>query len=393
MLTIPPMLGRDQIPCRIAACVAFIATLLVGILAPPPAIAQQTQYVTWTEREYVYTPGYIDEFVAEYDAAGHHWPVLQDANFNAVALAHEDGRVARQRVLSPYGRVIQEDSSYVTGSPATRIGHQGLFAERLDADTQQDPQAAGSFIAWHNRNRTLLSEYGRFAQRDPNGSAMGPVTLRARIEVRALGVRDANAATQFVDGLNIYQYLRSQPGTHTDPAGLFLGASMLGSSQMQGTLRGMLSGAISGGIQGGLLEGSISHASGGSFIDGFLSGALSGAIGGALTGGAIHGMAAFRGLDDVTQLSPAVFGGAGALGGGVGSGVSAGISGGDLEDIFWASLTGSTFGALGGGLIGSRGDSDIVTHDVSVLLTNIGNALGIGYNDLKHSLYGHYKPY
>lgn len=38
---------------------------------------QQTQYVQWTEREYVYTPGYIDEFVAEYDA------------------------VVRQRVLSP----------------------------------------------------------------------------------------------------------------------------------------------------------------------------------------------------------------------------------------------------------------------------------------------------
>lgn len=121
------MLGRHQIPCRIAACVAFIATLLVGILAPPPAIAQQTSYVTWTEREYVYTPGYIDEFVAEYDAAGNHWPVLQDANFNAVALAHEDGRVARQRVLSPYGRVIHEDSGLVSGSPKPGSGIRGCL--------------------------------------------------------------------------------------------------------------------------------------------------------------------------------------------------------------------------------------------------------------------------
>ncbi|MCW5757009.1 MAG: hypothetical protein KIT54_07235 [Phycisphaeraceae bacterium] len=48
--------------------------------------------------------------------------MLQDANFNAVALAHEDGRVARQRVLGPYGRILQEDA-LVSGSPATRVGH------------------------------------------------------------------------------------------------------------------------------------------------------------------------------------------------------------------------------------------------------------------------------
>ncbi|MEQ8845488.1 MAG: hypothetical protein RIB58_11600 [Phycisphaerales bacterium] len=201
---------------------AFIATLLVGILAPPPAIAQQTSYVTWTEREYVYTPGYIDEFVAEYDADGEHWPVLQDANFNAVALAHRDGRVARQRVLSPHGRVLQEDSGFVSGSPKTRIGHQGLFAERLDADTQQDPQAAGAFIAWHNRNRTLLSEYGRFGQRDPYGSGM-PLRTSLASSGHAVFVEHIGtaSASQFMNGVNIYAYVMSTPTQESDPTGLF----------------------------------------------------------------------------------------------------------------------------------------------------------------------------
>jgi|GEM_PF-1543123 len=182
---------------------------------------QQTQYVTWTEREYVYTPGYIDEFVAEYDADGDHWPVLQDANFNAVALVDgSNGDVARQRVLSPYGRVLQDDSSFVAGSPATRIGHQGLFAERLDANTQQDPQAAGSFIAWHNRNRTVLSEYGRFAQRDPVGSGQAVSYAGNEIIIPTLSL--APEPILMVSGItNLYQYESSAPTELVDPSGLF----------------------------------------------------------------------------------------------------------------------------------------------------------------------------
>lgn len=185
---------------------------------------QQTQYEINTEREYVYTPGYIDEFVAEYDADGDHWPVLQDANFNAVALAHEDGRVARQRVLSPYGRVIQEDSTgFVTGSPATRIGHQGLFAERLDADTRQDPQAAGGTVVWHNRQRTLHAGYGRFLQRDPHATG---VTVSQSlwwhsgerpIESAASGDMQPDMIGTLLP--NQYLYVASQPLGLVDPSG------------------------------------------------------------------------------------------------------------------------------------------------------------------------------
>ena len=136
---------------------------------------QNQQVVGYSEdtiREYVYTPGYVDEFVAEYDLAGAHWPILQDANHNAVAMVDGvSGDVARQRVFSPYGRVLQDDV-IITGSPTTRVGHQGLFAERLDADTKQDPQAAGATVVWHNRQRTLHADYGRFLQRDPHATGV-----------------------------------------------------------------------------------------------------------------------------------------------------------------------------------------------------------------------------
>ena len=164
---------------------------------------------------------YVDEFIAEYDDSGVHWPILQDANHNAIALLGDTGSVARQRILSPYGRVIGEDV-FDTMSPLTRIGHQGLFAERLDADTRQDPMASGSTLAWHNRNRTLLSDIGRFAQRDPNASGSDVLGIPTFFYGNRPYLRDLipRPLHHFGDGLNTYAYLRSGPVLWIDPYGL-----------------------------------------------------------------------------------------------------------------------------------------------------------------------------
>lgn len=185
---------------------------------------QQTSYVEDTEREYVYTPGYVDEFVAEYDLGGAHWAVLQDANYNAVSLVESStGNVARQRVLSPYGRVLQSDA-FIGSSPLTRVGHQGLFAERVDANTLQNPQAASGTIAWHNRNRTLLSEHGRFAQRDPNGSGQGVGSSSTMAGVASSAPETSlDGSSMFADGASLYAYAGASPVMHTDPGGLFIG--------------------------------------------------------------------------------------------------------------------------------------------------------------------------
>lgn len=185
---------------------------------------QQTSYVHKTNREYVYTPGYVDEFVVEIDEGLTAWPILQDANYNAVAMTDHAGVVVRQRVLSPYGRVMLAD--HPSGSmlpPKSRIGHQGLFAERLDADTLADPMGAGGSIAWHNRNRTLLSEIGRFAQRDPNtvgqGTSSGTTQGGAKASSATLALDLLN---HLGDGMNVYAYQRSRPSQHQDPSGLFV---------------------------------------------------------------------------------------------------------------------------------------------------------------------------
>ena len=186
---------------------------------------QAATHTLWTEREYVYTPGYIDEFVGEIDANRDLWPILQDANQNAVAMLDSAGAIARQRILSPYGRVISSEIPTGVTPPKSRIGHQGLFADRLNAPTTLDPLDAGSHNIWHNRNRTLLPELGRFAQRDPNATGQGASSM-LDMYGSALhdGVSPPDPAALFGDGQNIYAYAVASPTQLRDPSGLFIGA-------------------------------------------------------------------------------------------------------------------------------------------------------------------------
>ncbi|MEQ8845674.1 MAG: hypothetical protein RIB58_12550 [Phycisphaerales bacterium] len=186
---------------------------------------QAATHTLWTEREYVHTPGYIDEFVGEIDANGDLWPILQDANQNAIAMLDGAGAIVRQRILSPYGRVISSEIPTGVTPPKSRIGHQGLFADRLNAPTTLDPLDTGSHNIWHNRNRTLLPELGRFAQRDPNATGQGASSM-LDMYGSALhdGVSPPDPAALFGDGQNIYAYAVANPTQLRDPSGLFIGA-------------------------------------------------------------------------------------------------------------------------------------------------------------------------
>lgn len=72
---------------------------------------------------------------------------------------------------------------------------------------------------YYNRARYYHPNLGRFLERDPKEQAL--VLFRAlamNAEARAaLAVFDP--AGQFVDGANLYQFVRSNPGRHTDPSG------------------------------------------------------------------------------------------------------------------------------------------------------------------------------
>ena len=170
-------------------------------------------------------------FVAEYDADGYLWPILQDTNANAVAMLDDAGAIVRQRVFSPYGRVISSEKPTGLAPPKSRVGHQGLFAERLDAVTTADPLDAGSRVAWHNRNRTFLPELGRFAQRDPNETGQA---ARGTLNMHGTAFHDAASAPDpmatFGDGMNVYAYAMGSPTQNQDPSGLFVGFLVPGPS-------------------------------------------------------------------------------------------------------------------------------------------------------------------
>jgi hypothetical protein len=202
-------------------------------------------YTEYTAREYVHSPGYVDEFVCEIDtspATDTFWWVLQDPNYNVVALVSDGdgslsrGEVARQYSWSPYGQLLRADI-YDTSAPMSRLGHQGLFHDRLDAGILTEPMVAFSDQLIQNRNRTLLTWLARFAQQDPNATAMGSLELLAFSGQRpnpAFGLADGGSL--FADGANLHAYAGANPLLNRDPLGLFTMADQMSAGEIRNNL-------------------------------------------------------------------------------------------------------------------------------------------------------------
>jgi len=199
-----------------------VRRLQEDVTPPAPATA-------WTERQYVYGPEYVDEFVAQIDKgdaehpAGHVFYMLQDANYNVVALVGLVGstwQVVEQYTYEPYGAVVEVDDLAPGSHPVNRVGHQGLFYEHLDGGTGL---TVGSVGLYYNRNRWYSPALGRFISRDPNETAM-PIIAAMAINARAFLVLSEafDAQGHYADGMNLYRYLGSNPINRRDPAGAFL---------------------------------------------------------------------------------------------------------------------------------------------------------------------------
>ncbi len=194
---------------------------IVGAAVPLGA-APGGGYTTYTEREYVWGPDYVDECLWQVTKPGGVLHVLQDASKDVVALLDEAGAVARQYSYDPYGQVQFED---VFGTPAhSRLGHHGLFFDRLDADAPAVELGVGARGLYHNRNRTYDPRTGRFTTSDPNGTGVALLmdTLHGAEGgwLNELSVMDAFAT--YGDGMSLYGYAASSPGRHSDPMGLFV---------------------------------------------------------------------------------------------------------------------------------------------------------------------------
>lgn len=172
----------------------------------------------------MYSPGYVDEYVAQIDLSGSTERVayvLQDANFNVAALADDAGVLMARYVWDPYGQLLYANL-YGGQQFRIRIGHQGLFFDRLDALATADQLVVGGWGLYQNRNRTYNPVLGRFMQRDPNGSGVPVLAMMAKHgRVVTPGAPGLDAEAMYGDGMSLHAYVCSNPIKRNDPTGLF----------------------------------------------------------------------------------------------------------------------------------------------------------------------------
>ena len=147
---------------------------------------------TWVmRRQYVYGGQYIDEPVlfdndtdGDEDIDVSYW-YLHDTNYNVVALADNAGSTVERCWYEPYGPTTFTNASGTANTPATESDYANTLAfqgQRLDDESG----------LYYFRNRHYSPVLGRFVQRDPVG---------------------------YLDGMNLYTFLRSQPIIGGDPMG------------------------------------------------------------------------------------------------------------------------------------------------------------------------------
>src|SRR5690606_14590305 len=137
----------------------------------------------------------------------------------------DTARVVGQWTYDAYGAVLSADHLHAMALP--HLGHKGLFLDRLDVGIVTGPTGPESprlvpyaHSLYHNRNRAYSPALGRFFQRDPNATAQ---TLLAS---SSTGSGFAAVALAFSmeqmhgDGMNLYEYLGSNPWNRSDPLGL-----------------------------------------------------------------------------------------------------------------------------------------------------------------------------
>ncbi|MBK9187381.1 MAG: hypothetical protein IPM33_00340 [Phycisphaerales bacterium] len=293
------------------------------------------------------------------------WP-LQDAGGDVIALCDLAGvnasaRVLTQIVYDAYGRVIGRDDPATpsTGPPELRVGHKGLFFDRLDAGIfdvtlgRETPRLApGARLSGYARNRTLHCDFGRWNQADPNATGL-PVQTAIAFHGEAPGawVQSFDLGTHFGDGPNIYAYIGNSPLTRFDPAGTSM-MEMMGSMGIRGMLAGALFGGVFGGIQGyqsGDVMGGIGR--------GMLVGAVGGAAGGMMAGVAQSAFAASAAGLMASIIQSTTLGYlAGYAGGFAGSLTNQAIDGRSVDwrtalaDAATVAAWGGAIGGLGGGM-------------------------------------------
>ena len=142
---------------------------------------------------------YLDELLFIWNAgnqlAAH---ALQDHLFSTVALVDvTDGTVLERYEYNAYGKatVYTDMNDWQTGTPPTTQNYSEYGNPYLFTGRRLDKLDSGSFTTYYYRNRYYNADTGRFLQKDP---------------------------LDYVDGMNLYECVRSNPVDRFDPFGLEL---------------------------------------------------------------------------------------------------------------------------------------------------------------------------
>ena len=141
-------------------------------------------------RQYVWGDRYIDDLILrerDTNADGtldERLHVMQDANWNVVAVANTGGDVQERYVYTAYGA-----PTVLTGTFGSRASTSYAW-DYLYTGRQYDPETG----LYHYRNRFYGAELGRFPTRDPIG---------------------------YDGGINLYEYVGDSPLIRIDPSGKF----------------------------------------------------------------------------------------------------------------------------------------------------------------------------
>lgn len=181
-------------------------------------------------REYVWGSGDNgpDELLLQTDELDEEYWCLMDGGGDLVALATVDAssnvQIVRQWTYDAYGAILTAE--HLGASLETHVGHKGLFVDRLDVAMSVDASESPRLVPfghtiYQNRNRSYSPSLGRFLQMDPNQTAMALLSNTAS-HGRGLGAIAIAFSMEgmYGDGLNLYQYLGSNPWTSSDPLGL-----------------------------------------------------------------------------------------------------------------------------------------------------------------------------
>ena len=156
---------------------------------------------------YVYG-NYIDEVLYTENTSGIFY-YLHDHLFSPVALVYPFGMVAERYEYNAYGKAAIYDGTFTNTYAATQISNPYLFTgRRLDNLNYNSATNQYDYEIMYYRNRYYDTGMGRFLQHDSLG-----------IVPNAQNPNKFQVARQFSDGMNIYQYVKSNPRIYTDPEG------------------------------------------------------------------------------------------------------------------------------------------------------------------------------